>query len=459
VRVSPELIRVSDGTARWQQPFDTEINDVFQVQVDIASRVVQALDVALGTAAKQQLSEQPTSNVAAYDAFLRGEQESESVTIGAAASLRKALDSYEHAVSLDQSFVQAWVQLSRAACRIVSTAPNAADIERCRAAAEKAVALAPHRPESHMAMGYYIRTVQNDLDKALAEYKLGLQAAPNDADLLAASAGIERSLGRFDEGLAHLQRAASLDPRSVTAASGLARAFRDVHRYAEALVEYDRALALAPTNIALFQGKATCYLSQGDLAGARGVVANAIQRTNVTTVLVHFATFQEMMWVLPDDLRPKVVELEVGHFGNDRGMWALKVGATYRLMGDSAKAKSWGEIAAAAYESPATRYPDDPQQQELFGRALALTNRKNEAIKAGERSLALRMTKIDAVSGPYFKYQVARIFIQAGELERALDLIEPLVTKPGDVTPGWLRIDPIFQPLRGNPRFEKLIAR
>jgi serine/threonine-protein kinase len=459
VRVSPELIRVTDGPARWQQPFDTEIDDVFQVQADIASRVAQALDVALGTAAQQQLSERPTANVAAYDAFLRGEQESQSVTIGAAVSLRRAIESYEHAVSLDPSFVQAWVQLSRAACRIVSTTPNAADIERCRAAAEKAVALAPQRPESHMAMGYYTRTVKKDLDKALEEYKLGLQAAPNDADLLAASAGIERSLGRFDEGLGHLQRAASLDPRSLTAANGLARAFRDVHRYAEALVEYDRALALAPTNLALFQGKATCYLSQGDLAGARGVVASAIQRTNVTAVMVHFATFQEMMWVLPDDLRPKIVDLQVSHFDNDRGMWALKVGATYRLMGDATKAREWGEISAAAYQDIATRYPDDPQQQELFGRALALTNRKDEAIKAGERSLALRMTNLDAINGPYYKYQVARIFIQAGQLDRALELIEPLVTKPGDVTPGWLRIDPIFQPLRGNPRFEKLIAR
>jgi serine/threonine-protein kinase len=457
VRVSPELIRVADGTARWQQPFDTEISDVFQVQADIASRVAQALDVALGTAAKQQLAERPTGNVAAYDAFLRGEQESQSLALSDAVALRKALGNYEQAVALDPSFVQAWVQLSRAACRIAGPSPAPADVDRCRAGAEKAVALAPNRPETRLAMGYAIRVLQRDLNQALAQYALGLQAAPNNADLLAASATIERSLGRFDEGLAHLQRAASLDPRSVTAATGLGRAFHDVHRHAEAQVEYDRALSLSPTNLSIFQSKVTDYLSQGDLAGARAVIATAVQRTNVTAVLVRFATFQEMMWVLPDELRAKVVDLQPSHFDNDRAMWALKVGATYRLMGDAAKAKSYGEISAAAYQEIAKRNPDDPQQQELFGRALVLAGRKDDAVQAGERSLALRATSDDAVSGQYYKYQVARVFIQAGQYARALDLMEPLLSKPGDFTPGWLRIDPIFSPLRGNPRFERLI--
>jgi tetratricopeptide (TPR) repeat protein len=340
---------------------------------------------------------------------------------------------------------------------LAASTPTAADLDRCRLGAEKAIALAPNRPLSRLAMGYSIRTLKRDLNEALAQYALGLQVAPNDADLLAASAAIERSLGRFDEGLAHLQRAASLDPRSVSAASGLARAFHDVHRHAEAQVEYDRALSLAPTNLSVFQNKAADLLSQGDLPGARAVVATAVQRTNVTSVIVRFATFQEMMWVLPDDLRAKVVDLQPSQFDNDRAMWALKVGATYRLMGDPAKAKSYAEQSAASYKDIAARYPDDAQQQELYGRALALAGRKDEAMQAGEKSLALRETSLDAVNGPYYKYQVARIFIQAGQYDRALDLIEPLLSKPGDITPGWLRIDPIFSPLRGNPRFERLI--
>jgi len=172
--------------------------------------------------------------------------------------------------------------------------------------------------------------------------------------------------------------------------------------------------------------------------------------------MVRFATFQEMMWVLPEDMWPRIVELQPTDFDNDRGMWALKVGNTYRLMGNDAKARSYGEMSAAAYAEVAKKFPDDPQQQELLGRALALAGKRTDAMQYGERSLALRATALDAVNGPYYKYQVARIFIQSGKYDRAIELIEQVLAVPGDVTPAWLRIDPIFAPLRGNPRFDRI---
>jgi len=104
----------------------------------------------------------------------------------------------------------------------------------------------------------------------------------------------------------------------------------------------------------------------------------------------------------------------------------------------------------------ANKFPDDPQQQELLGRALALAGKRTEAVQAGERSLALRATALDAVTGPYYRYQVARICIQSGQYDRAIELIEQVISVPGDVTPAWLRIDPIFAPLRGNPRFDRI---
>jgi eukaryotic-like serine/threonine-protein kinase len=457
VRVSPELVEVSSGTTRWQQPFDTDLSDVFEMQAEIASRVAGALDVALGASAKEHLAERPTTNVAAYDAFLRGEQLSQSLAVTDPAPLRRAMSYYQQAVGLDSTFVQAWAQLGRAACSLGNTSPAVEDLEWCRRAAERASALGSNRPESRLAMGTYLQAVPKELDKALEQFTLGLQTQPNNADLLAASAVSERSLGRFDDALAHLQQAARLDPRSIVAANNLARTYHDKHQYREADTEYARALALAPTNLRVVQGRAANYLSQGDLAGARAVIATALQHVSATDVVIRFATFQEMMWVLPDDLRALVVRLQPADFDNDRAMWALKVGATYLLMGDIGEARSYGRTSVMAYQEAVKRFPADAQRQELLGRALALAGQKTEAIQAGERSLALRETSLDAVNGPYYKYQVARIYIQAGQYERALELIEPLVALPGDVTPGWLRIDPIFTPLRGNPRFERLI--
>ena len=387
MRVSPELIRVSDGTARWQQPFDAALTDVFQVQADIASRVAEALNLALNEGARQQLAQRPTRNVDAYDAFLRGEQLSLNGIVSDAVPLRKAIAEYERAVALDPSFAQAWAQLSRAACSIAGSTPTPADLDRCHTGAERAVALGPDRPESRLAMGSYFRNVAKDFDKALEQYTLGLQAAPNHADLLAASAVIERTAGKFEDALAHLRRASQLDPRSVPAASSLARTFHDLHRHSEAQREYARAVSLAPTNLAVVQGQATDFLSQGDLAGARAVIADALKHADATAVVTRFATFQEMMWVLPDDLRAKVVDLQPSDFDTDRGMWALKVGGTFRLMGDAAQARSYGEIAATAYREAAKRYPGDAQQTGTV-RSRARARRTPGGSGAGGRAIA-----------------------------------------------------------------------
>ena len=170
---------------------------------------------------------------------------------------------------------------------------------------------------------------------------------------------IERTAGRFDDALTHLQRASQLDPRSVPAASSLARTFHDLHRHGEAQREYAHAVSLAPTNLAVVQGQATDFLSQGDLAGARAVIADALKHADATAVVTRFATFLEMMWVLPDDLRAKVVGLQPSDFDNDRGMWALKVGGTFRLMGDAAQARSYGECGDASRGG--RRYPPMPR--------------------------------------------------------------------------------------------------
>jgi len=457
VRVSPELVQVSTGSTRWQATYDTTLSDVFQLQAGIATRVAQELDIALGASVQQRVTERPTRSNDAHDAFLRGEALSGSMSVSDAVPLRRALGFYEQAVALDSNFVGAWAQLARAACSIASTAPTVADVEKCRAGAERALALGPTRPEGHMAMGSYLGSVKHDLEGAHEQYTIGLQADPRNAELLSLAAGVERRLGRFDEGLNHLEQAVRLDPKSVITLRSLGRALHEARRWDEARTQLDRALAIAPTNLATIQLKASTYLSQGDLPGARAVIATALRQVDTVAVVIRFATFQEMMWVLPDDLRPRVVRLKPADFDNDRGMWALKVGATWRLMGDSSRALAYGDSSAAVYEGTSRVFADDAQQQELLARALALAGRKAEAVRAGERDLSLRETGQDVVSGAYYKYQVARVYIQAGQLDRALDLIEPLLHMPGDLTPGWLRIDPIFAPLRGNPRYERLI--
>ena len=231
----------------------------------------------------------------------------------------------------------------------------------------------------------------------------GLKAQPNNVDLLTAATAVERSLGRFEDALAHAQQAARLDPRSVAAGNVLARTYRDLRRFKEADAEYDRTLALAPRNTAVIQGSATNCITQGDLSCARDIITKALAHVPAKELIVRFATTYEMMWVLPDDLRNQVVTLQPEDFDNDRGMWALKVGATYLLMKDVAQARSFGRISATEYGNSVKQLPDDAQILELLGRALVLAGDNQAGIEAGERSLAARATEMDASTGLYLQ--------------------------------------------------------
>jgi TolB-like protein len=459
VHVTPELVQVSTGSTRWQQAFDTTLSDVFQVQAAIAARVARELDVALGTGAQQRLSERPTANLDAYDAFLRGEELSDALGTTDAAPLRRALAFYEQAVQLDSGFALAWARVSQAQSELNRSGPTVAGTEQAKEAAERALRLSGARPEGHLAMGAYLLFIAKKYDDALQQFRQGLAANPNDAALLTGAARAERSLGHWDDGLAHLRKAQQLDPRSVVTARTLAYILHDMRRYQEALFAEQRGLDLAPKNLAIIQAHAMTYCSLGDLAGARQVIAEALARGVDTTALIaRFSLFQEMMWVLDDPLRRKVLALRPENFDGDRGHWGLKVGGTWRLLGDSARARAYGDSAVLAFAEQLQAFPENAQLRELLGRALALAGRRAEAVREAELSLHLRETQLDAATGPYVRYQVARIYIQAGEYEKAIDILAQLLqVNASDLTPGWLNIDPIFAPLKGNRRFDRLL--
>ena len=253
VHVSPELVEVSGSgapTSRWQQPFDAALTDVFQVQSDIASRVALALGVALGAGEEKRLSEKPTQNLAAYDAFLKGE---ELRSGGNFLRFKKALGFYEQAVALDPGFTEAWAWISVINSHIASDTPEGA--ERARQAAEKAVVLAPDRPEGYLALGDYQNFVRLDFTRALEQYARGLRLAPGNANLVMETGLAELRLGRWDAAVEHFRQAAQLDPFELGNAFSLCGALNHLRRYSEAREATDRGLALAPTALDLIRCK------------------------------------------------------------------------------------------------------------------------------------------------------------------------------------------------------------
>jgi tetratricopeptide (TPR) repeat protein len=320
--------------------------------------------------------------------------------------------------------------------------------------------ITPGSSTVHRAMAVYRRNVQKEFRGAYDEVSLALRADPNNADLLTSTASSEAQLGLFDSSLVHVSQARRLDPKSLGTIRQYASLLGYMGRYQEAIAEYDRLLAAAPTNLDAIQATVRLRILQDDMPAAKRFISEALTRVDSTTLAIRFAYYQEMMWVLDAPLLRKLVALKPADFYKDAGMGSLKIGRTWLLLGDTAKGRVWGDSALRYLQPQISSYPDDAQLNEIRGRANALAGHKAEAVADAERSLALRETSLDATSGPYYRFQVARILVQAGQYDRALDLLEPLLTtRATDVTPGSLKLDPTFAPLRGNPRYEKLVGR
>ncbi len=432
---------------------------MFQVQADIAGRVAQALDVALGQAPKQTLAEKPTTNLAAYDAFLKGEEESQSVGISHVPSNRRAIGYYEQAVALDSTFALAWAQLARAHSSIYYNGTGAsADAEQARIASQRAVALAPNRPESRSATGDYLYYVRGDSPGALAEYEAGLRLAPSSAAMLSNAALAKQSLGQWDEAYELLTRARAIDPRSVQVARRLATTLIRLRRLPEARQATNQALAIAPTNLQLIQTKAMVSLAEGDLAGARAALAAAPHEVEPTTLVAYVATYWDLYWVLDSADQGLVLRLPPSQFDDDRGNWGIALAHMYYWHGDRARARIYADSARQALESQLRDQPDNAQVHAILGTALAYLGRKADAVREGRRAVELVPTTRDGYTGPYLQHQLVRIYILVGENDKALDELEPLLKTPYYLTPAWLKIDPMFDPLRKNPRFQRLIA-
>jgi len=461
VRVSPELIRVEPGaapTTKWQQPFDASLTDVFQVQADIATKVASALNTALGDSARNELAAKPTANLAAYDAYLKGEAASQAMAVADPASLRRAIGFYQQAVALDSGFVPAWTQLARAyAVLYFNSTPTPELAAQAREAANRAQALGPDRPEGRLALGDYYRSVGVDRRQALAAYEAGLKLAPTNVDLLVGAALAEQSLGRGETTLQYLTRAAALDPRSANTARRTTRTLVFLRRYPEALAAAERGLTLAPTNLSMIEERAIVPLAQGDLAGAQAVIRAALHKVDTAALLVFFGNYQDLYWVLDDTQQRQLLTLPPSAFDNDRGLWSIVRAQTYWLRKDPAKARVYADSAQLAFAEQLRATPDDAQRHVVRGLALAYLGRKAEAIAEGERGVALVPVSRDAFSGAYIQLQLVRIYLLVGEPEKALDQLEPLLKMPYYLSPGWLKIDPTFAPLRGNPRFERLV--
>jgi tetratricopeptide (TPR) repeat protein len=243
----------------------------------------------------------------------------------------------------------------------------------------------------------------------------------------------------------------------VSAARRLAAVNLFLRNHAAADSAADRAVALAPTSPATVSLKVLVAVARGDLDSARAVIRRAAQFIGPETLLPFFASYQDLYWVLDDEQQRRVLEAPPSAFDDDRGVWGMVPAQIYHDRGDRRRARAYADSARLAFEEQVRAAPDDGQRRVLLGLALAYLGRKAEAVREGERGVELMPISRDGYLGPYVQLQLARIHILNGDPEQALDQLEPLIRVPFYLTPAWLRLDPAFRPLRGNPRFRMLV--
>jgi tetratricopeptide (TPR) repeat protein len=231
-----------------------------------------------------------------------------------------------------------------------------------------------------------------------------------------------------------------------------------MRRYREAREVLDRALALAPSNLQLLEYKAMTFLGEGDLAGARAVVKAAPGNVEPTALVARFGQFWDLAWVLEEGQRDLLLRLTPGAFDGDRGIWSITLAQAFSLKDDQANTRTHAEEARKTFEEQIRQAPGDAQRHVFLGLSLAYLGRKEEAIREGLRGVELLPVSKDGYTGPYMEHQLVRICTLAGEPEKAMDQLEPLMKIAYFLSPAWLKIDPNFDPLRKNPRFQKLVA-
>ena len=302
-----------------------------------------------------------------------------------------------------------------------------------------------------------IAAVPVNYARALEQYTKGLQLVPGDADLLRGLGQAEQGLGHWDQAVEHLRRSYTLDPRSPTTGDVLGGALLWARRYPEALTVLDKTLALSPALLQAVEDKAMVFLAQGDLARREGVLAQPPAGVDLPSFVAYMATFWDLYWVLDEQQQTLLRRESPGLFDNDVGNWGLAMAGAYQWWGTTNRARAYADSARGGFEQQLKAAPEDGQRLALLGVALGYLGRKAEAIKAAEQSMAMQPMKKDAVNGPYLQHQPSGRTSCSASTTRRWTCWSRCSSNPYFLSPGWLKIDPTFDPLRNNPRFKKLV--
>jgi serine/threonine protein kinase/Tfp pilus assembly protein PilF len=462
VRVNVQLINAQTDSHLWADTYDRKLTDIFGVESEIAKRIAESLQAKLTGREERALAVKPTNNPEAYDAYLRGLafEARGRPPIQSREPAREAIGFYERAVELDPTFAIAWARLSRVVAFLYFN--NEAPAEAAKRALENAQKLEPNSPETLLALGYYQYHVLRDYGAAKATFSRVSKLLPGSSEVPLALARVARREEQWDQSITYYKQALAVDPRNMELLGDTAETYAMLRQFPAALKLYDRVLDITPNNPDVMAEKARIYQAQGNLREAARCLSEIDERSPSLDAFVTKIGQLQLERNYSEAVRLLQTRLAQSHFPSEfeKGRAQEWIAETQFFAGDMAGAKASAEQARNTLEQILRDEPDNWDVAVRLSKTYALMGEKDLALKTAERAIALLPRAKDAVTGPGLEENLAFIQTMCGESSRAISILSQLLHTPyglgPPITPALLRFDPFWDPLRSDPRFQKL---
>ncbi len=465
VRVNPTLIKVEDGTQVWSQSMESVLSSAFKLQSDIASRVAGAMDIALATTEKKSLETSLTENSEAYDYYLKAvEYSNRSVS---KSDQEIAIQLFDRAIRLDPKFAAAFAKLAKTHAGMYWFFYDRSEsrVEKARNAAERSIELAPQLSESHEAMGWYFYHTKLDYSKALGEFSLALSYRSSNSTVYYGIAAVMRRQGNIRGSIEAFEKSIESNPRAADLIRQLGETQSLAREYEEANRNYDKSLELTPDITGTYQDKVkNLLLWKGDLDGSRRIIEEArrVGKINDSEFVVDYLNYLiELMGRNFQAAQNAIEFVNTKELLNDQFSYApssLLRAQMESIRGNELLAKKYYDSAIVFIQLKQKTNPSDERLYSALGLAYAGLGHKKEAVTAGERGVELLPVEKEAWRGSFRLHDLAKIYVMVGEQEKAIDILERLLSIPCEVSIPILKIEPWWEPLRNNKRFQKLVA-